>query len=84
MKRKKNPEMGYIVSLIASNGGAQKAQDFFWTMTNTEFKKWEPRYRAIRNGKGSALKPPMTWWEEEFDRAMTLGTCHLPKSKRVQ
>jgi hypothetical protein len=79
----KNPNMGWLVSLIASNGGSQKAQDFFWTMRDRAFKKWDRRYQAILARQGSTLKPPMTWWEEEFDRAMKFGTYPM-KSKPVQ
>jgi hypothetical protein len=79
-----NPNMGYIVSLIASNGGSQKAQDFFWTMTDRARKKWDPRYQAIILRKGSTLKPPMTWWEREFDRAMKHAMYRPSKSKPVQ
>jgi hypothetical protein len=80
----KNPNMGHLVSLIASNGGSQKAQDFFWTMTDRARKKWDPRYQAILARKGSTLKPPMTWWEREFDQAMKLGTSIPSKSQRLQ
>ena len=79
----KNPEMGYLVALIRDFGGSEKTQEFFATMTDQEWQKWQPRYQAIVNGIGVALDPPMTWWEKEFHKAIQLGKS-FPGSKPVQ
>jgi hypothetical protein len=76
-----NPEMGHLVALVRQYGASEKAQEFFATMTDRKWEKWQPRYKAILDGKGIALDPPMTWWEKEFHQSMELGKC-VPGSKK--
>jgi hypothetical protein len=71
-----NPDMGHFVALLRDFGGSKKVQEHFALMTNQQWADWKhsPRYRAIVEGRGENLKPPMEWWEREFDEVMIAAT----------